>query len=91
MYRVDVGDSARLTNKYFEWKKAVKYIHEKHKALYDQLNTLEKFGVRVLVWKDAAKRCLTGGMRVRFFFYGTGYALGGTLLWAARKLRLLDA
>lgn len=88
VYRVDAGDNARLTNKYFEWKKTVRYIHGKHKALYDQLSALERFGVRVLVWKDAAKRCLAGGLRVRFFFYGTGYALGGTFLWAARKMRL---
>lgn len=91
MYRVDVGDSARLTNKYFEWKKSVRYIHDKHKSLYDQLNALERFGVRVLVWKDAAKRCLAGGLRVRFFLYGTGYALGGSVLWAARKVKLLKA
>ena len=28
VYRVNINDTNRLTNKYFEWRKAVKYIHK---------------------------------------------------------------
>ena len=34
LYRKDKKDSNRLTNKYFEWKKAVQYIRKKHSLLY---------------------------------------------------------
>ena len=91
MYRVDEADNARLTNKYFEWKEAVRYIHQKHMALYSKLNSLEKFGVKVLVWKDAARRCLTAKLYPRFFIFGTGFALGGSLLWFTRKVNILNA
>ena len=86
MYRIDVNDKARLTNKYFEWKKAVAYIHEKHRDLYAGLNRKETFAVKVLIWKDGAKRCKTSGLYIRFFFLGTFYALGSTALMVLDKV-----
>ena len=80
VYRVDTKDKSRLTNKYFDWKKAVSYIHEKHKGLYEELNWKEKFGVRILVWKDGAKRCLNSGLYLRFFFLGSVYVISSIIL-----------
>ena len=86
MYRVDVTDNARLTNKYFEWKKAVAYIHEKHRNLYEALDRTDRFAVKVQVYKDAAKRCQTSGLHVRFLALGTSYVLGNTVLKVTKIL-----
>lgn len=69
VYRDDSRDSQRLTNKYYEWKKAVAYIHEKHRDLYNQLSIIEKFKVHDLVWKDARTRCLASGMKYKYLYY----------------------
>lgn len=69
VYRVDVNDRHRLTNKYYEWRDAVKYIHKKHALLYAQLNKFEFFKVQNLVWSDARVRCKYAGLRWRFFVY----------------------
>lgn len=62
VYRIDENDKQRLTNKYYDWKEAVRYIHQKHTALYDKLNTIERFEVRLLVMGDAAMRCKNSGL-----------------------------
>ena len=69
IYRVDTRDTQRLTNKYYEWKKAVKYIHNKHADLYRQLNFIEKYEVMNLVWIDAYKRCKSSGLNAYYFLY----------------------
>lgn len=69
IYRVDTRDTQRLTNKYYEWKKAVKYIHDKHAELYRQLNLIEKYGVMNLVWIDAYKRCKSSGLKGYYYLY----------------------
>lgn len=56
VYRIDVGDKNRLTNKYYGWKKAVEYIHMKHKLLYDKLDFSEKMLAKRLEYYDAAAR-----------------------------------
>lgn len=61
-YRIDAYDKHRLTNKYWEWRKAVNYIHEKYCYLYDQLNLLEKLQVNTLVWRDSVGRCKKSGL-----------------------------
>ena len=63
VYRVDTRDKHRLTNKYEEWKEAVRYIHKKHAALYARLNLVERARVRVLVTGDAVARSKASGMR----------------------------
>ncbi len=69
VYRIDVGDSNRLTNKFYSWKKAVSYIYQKHKDLYSQLSIWEKFGVRTLVWTDAKIRAKASGLHFYYIKY----------------------
>lgn len=60
IYRKDVSDKNRLTNKYYEWINSVRYIYETHKKKYDNLNCLDKLYVRKTFYGDAsgrAKRC----------------------------------
>ena len=85
VYRIDTQDGARLTNKYFEWRKTVDYIHEKHADLYATLGSRDRFGVRVMVWSDACKRCYTSALYFRFFIYGCLYVFGNAVLkvWPA--------
>lgn len=69
VYRVDTRDSQRLTNKYFEWRIAVSYIHHKHRSLYNQLSLIEKYLVQNLVWNDAKIRSKNSGLVIRYSFY----------------------
>lgn len=70
VYRKDANDSQRLTNRFFGWRKAVKYIHQKHSELYKRLSLKEKIKVKVLVWEDAYKnRCEPAGLRWRGRYY----------------------
>lgn len=85
VYRLDIGDKGRLTNRYFEWKKAVRYIHQKHAALYAKLSPVEKLLVQYLVWNDAQKRCKASHLHLRCLGY---FALRFPIR-AARKLRTL--
>lgn len=69
VYRVDTRDGQRLTNKYYQWREAVKYIHKKHATLYHRLSILETYKVKYLVWTDAAIRCKTSGLKGHYLFY----------------------
>lgn len=76
VYRLDRSDKQRLTNKYNEWKSAVRYIHQKHSKLIAQLNVFERFMIKLLVMKDASMRCRNAGLRVkRLQLYWTWYIL----------------
>ena len=66
VYRVDCKDSQRLTNKYFEWKKAVRYIRDKHAGLYGNLNWWERTQVRILIWGDAMNRVKSAGLTEKY-------------------------
>lgn len=66
VYRIDTNDKNRLTNKYFEWKDAVKYIHQKHKNLYDKLSLFERFRVKLLIWNDAKMRAKASNLKYRY-------------------------
>lgn len=76
VYKVDERDKARLSNKYFEWKKSVKYVRKKHKELYDKLGAWERLEVKMLVWKDGVKRNKSASLWVRFFYPALFYLLG---------------
>lgn len=56
VYRIDTNDKNRLTNKYWEWKAAVKKIHQKHSALYSTLGFIERMYVSLLICNDAIYR-----------------------------------
>jgi glycosyltransferase involved in cell wall biosynthesis len=62
VYRCDKNDRQRLTNKYYEWKKAVKYIRQKHRNLYQQQSLLEKLGTWQMTTYDAMNRGKAAGM-----------------------------
>lgn len=69
VYRVDLRDKHRLTNKYYEWKDTVAQIHEKHRLLYSKLSFRERLHVRLLVCLDARMRCRTCGLTMLYYWY----------------------
>lgn len=68
VYRINTSDKHRLTNKYEEWKDAVKYIHKKHAELYAKLNSIEKFRVYLMTIEDAIQRSKAAGLKKKSFF-----------------------
>ncbi len=83
IYRVDMQDKHRLTNNFYEWKKTVSQIHDKHKTLYDKLNFRERLGTRLLVCIDSCGRCDSCGLtRLLYWNLFKAYLLRGILkLW----------
>ena len=71
IYRVDDGDRNRLTNQFFDWRDAVKYIHKKHAPLYSKLNMHERLKAQHLVLRESKRRCQRAGLRWRFYVYCT--------------------
>lgn len=69
VYRKDNLDHQRLTNKFFGWKRAVRYIRKKHHNLYRNLPLKNYLFVKVLIWSDAILRCKTSGLRWRALYY----------------------
>jgi hypothetical protein len=63
VYRIDKNDKGRLTNKFYEWKKAAKYVFRKHKHLYGKLSANEKLRVKQMYCYDAKERALNCGSR----------------------------
>lgn len=61
IYRVDLLDNQRITNKYQGWTEAVAYIHNKHKILYRQLNPFQVLRSKILFWTDSASRAYKVG------------------------------
>ena len=57
------------TNKYYEWKKAVKYIRRQHKQLYDNLSLKEKYFVWMHINNDAKLRSKNCGLKMQYFVY----------------------
>lgn len=62
VYRVDVSDKGRLTNKYEEWWGAVEYILHKHKGLYSKLSFNERRLAKLLIYRDAYGRSINCGL-----------------------------
>lgn len=71
VYRVDVYDTNRTTNKVYEWKQSAKYIYKKHKNLYDQLSFKEKIEVKKLYYRDGLMRAKNAGFRITGWWYST--------------------
>ena len=69
VYRIDRKDKGRLTNKFFEWCKAVDYVHEKYAVLYATLNPIQKIQAWLLFVHDAENRCLSAGLKWRYYYY----------------------
>lgn len=62
VYRVEAKDKRRLSNKFYEWKKAVKYIYTKHKHLYAKLNPIERIYKNLTFLYDAKLRSYNAGL-----------------------------
>ena len=69
VYRINTADPKRLTNKFFEWKNAVKQIHSLHSDLYKKLNFKEKLLVKHLVFRDAKLRSSNANLRFHNIYY----------------------
>lgn len=69
VYRINQADKNRLTNKFYNWKKAVNYIHKKHSNLYNRLNVWERIGMYTLVWSDAKGRALSSDLKLQYIKY----------------------
>ena len=69
VYRVNINDPNRMTNKYHGWIKSVKYIHKKHKKLYKSLSFKEKYQVHMLITQDRCRRTKNAGMKFKNLFY----------------------
>lgn len=69
IYRIDANDKGRLTNKYIEWKDAVKYINSKHKKLYEALDFKEMLCYKQLVWRESFTRCKNAGLKRKEHYY----------------------
>lgn len=87
VYRVDCSDRHRLTNKYEQWKEAVRYIHEKHAGLYAGLNALERFRVRLLVMGDAVTRCKNAGRMKQYYWLYVNWLILNFPFRVADKIR----
>lgn len=64
VYRIDTKDPNRLTNKYYEWIEAVRYIYTKHKSLYKRLSVVQKIRVKILYWTDSSQRAKAVGLNI---------------------------
>lgn len=80
VYLVDIKDKNRISNKYFGWKKAVKYVKKKHHDLYKQLNFKETIRANILYWKAARHRCAKAGLTIRYRYYNNLLRLGYFIL-----------
>ena len=56
LYRKDLTDKNRKTNRFHEWKENVYYINKKHQKLFERLNEEEKEQVRLKEYYDAVER-----------------------------------
>lgn len=64
-YLVDKSDKNRVTNKFYNWGKTVKLIHNKHRGIYSSLSPIEKiWAKRVEIW-DAISRCENAGLKIQ--------------------------
>ena len=69
VFRVDIKDTGRLTNKYDDWKKAVDYIYKKHRNLFSALSFMEKERVRINYHNDACNRAKNSGLFFRVLYH----------------------
>lgn len=79
IYSLNPYDPARLTNRYRPWRKAVHYIHRKHRALYHRLSWREWIAGRQLYWYEGIKRAT-----------GAGKKWDARMYWLWIKLSRLD-
>lgn len=52
-YWIDNKETAKLSNKYYDWKKSVKYLKEKHQHTIKQMSFLQKRELLIFITKTA--------------------------------------
>lgn len=71
-YRINADDPLRLTNKFYGWLDAVKYIRKKHSLLYQNLRLKDKAQCMGFQYREAFWRAKNSGLKkesFRFFVY----------------------
>ena len=58
-----------MSNKFFKWKKAVRYVHRKHRALYSGLPFKERLEARNLALSDAMRRSRIEGLKGIYLYH----------------------
>lgn len=69
IYRINRSDAQRLTNNFNLWRKSVKKFHDKHATLYKNLNCKGRLAARTIVLIDAAERCKSNRLSLKYIFY----------------------
>jgi glycosyltransferase involved in cell wall biosynthesis len=69
VYRKDLTDSLRLSNRFRKWKESVNIVHKKHRTLYHRLTLSEYLESRLLVWNDAYVRSNSSKMPLTNLYY----------------------
>jgi glycosyltransferase involved in cell wall biosynthesis len=87
VYRVDTNDKNRLTNKFYAWKSAVKYIYRKHCALYSKLSLKEKVFAKRTYWYDAKVRAKNSGLKLQSIKYQIALAVTNPRTYSFLKSR----
>lgn len=71
-YRINADDPLRLTNKFYGWLDAVKYIRKKHSMLYQNLGIKDKALCMGFQYREAYWRAKNSGLKkesFKFFVY----------------------
>ena len=61
-YLCDENSKTRLTNKYYEWLSTVRYVHVKHKELYERMSLFEKIMYKFMVVSERKNRSKRAGV-----------------------------
>ena len=60
IYRIDIKDPPRLTNKYHQWKESVRYIERKHS---EKMSLRDKVRFKALAAADGIGRAKASGLK----------------------------
>lgn len=68
-YTVNSNDNNRLSNKFFDWKKATRRFYEKHSTLFSSLSFFERVKVYQIYFIDASIRANSSNLKIRWLIY----------------------
>lgn len=63
IYWIDENDKNKLSNKYYEWKNAVKYLRKKHSAIIKKTNFKEKYLLLNFYLREASGKAKGAGLK----------------------------
>lgn len=84
IYRNDLTDSKRLTNRIDKWERSVKRIYSNNRDAYMCLTTTENAFRRKIWYRDRLKRCRKNGRKFEYFFYRLYFLWLSILLFPAK-------